>query len=212
MENRILEKISSLICLVPLISAFINLRYIKRYLVPLFLYVIAATITEFFVYLHVKSGTSNFYLFRAFTLIEFTLVSTVYIIFFEKFFKPFVFYFIIFLFYLTSFFDYKLNGLSVLDDLSSSFGALIFTCYSLFLFYFILKNLVFDNLLQSPIFWINSAILLYFAGNLFLFAFSNFLQSYYHHERNILWATVHSLFNITFNILLGISFWKSRIT
>jgi hypothetical protein len=211
MEYSILDKISFYACFVALISALINIRRIKGIFVPLFIYLVAAAITEILANLHVQSGSNNFYLFRLFTIIEFTLLSVFYIGFFKKFFKTYFFYCVLPLFYMVSFFDYKQNGADTLDDFSVSFESLIFSCYSLFLFYFVLKNLIFEDLLGSSIFWINTGVLLYFSGNLLLFTFNRFLFFDHPYEHIVLWSTIHSFFNITFNVLLSVSFWKSGI-
>ena len=64
----------------------------------------------------------------------------------------------------------------------------------------------------APAFYINSAILLYFSVNLFVFIFSEFLLK--HQNSNFIYAwSIHSVVYILFNILIFVAYlmqWKTR--
>jgi hypothetical protein len=148
--------------------------------------------------------------FNLFTLIEFSFIISFFKIFFDQFNRSIFHYILLAIFFTvviyTSFIS---DALKLMDNLSVSIESIIFIIYSLFSFYTIMKNLIYDNLLATPFFWINSAILIYFSGNLFLFAFSNHLQKH-DGNTNLQLSVIHSIFNILYYITLTIGFWKAR--
>jgi hypothetical protein len=78
-------------------------------------------------------------------------------------------------------------------------------------FNFIIKDQKYNNILTAPIFWINSAFLFYFGGNMFLHLFSDYLQEHALSTFYELWGLWHSSLNIIFYTLISIGFWKTRI-
>ncbi|MBA3683208.1 MAG: hypothetical protein H0W73_18890 [Bacteroidetes bacterium] len=114
------------------------------------------------------------------------------------------------MFFLAAYIDYKLNGLKSMDNFSTSLESIIFIFYSISFFYYALKNLIFENLLSTPLFWLNTAILIYFSGNLILFVFSNYMAQTDPVKYGILWAVIHTFFNVLYNVLLSVGFWKAK--
>jgi hypothetical protein len=174
------------------------------------LLVIVSIAIEILSKIELESSRSNFFLLHFYTVIEFTFISLFYINFFKSYFKPTIGYIGILLFLGVATIDYRINGIEAMDDFSVSVECITFIAYSLFLFYFILKNLLYNNLLSEPVFWTNSAILVYFSGNLLLFVFNNYLLKTAPTNESFLWSTIHSFFNIVYNIILAIGFWKTR--
>jgi len=105
-------------------------------------------------------------------------------------------------------YDLYLNGLNSMDNLSLTTESVLLMLYSLIAFFHLIQNPVYPNILKAPLFWFNTAILLYFSGNLFLFVFSNYLQSHYAKVSPALWG-IHSLLNIVFYFLIRLGFWKT---
>lgn len=206
----IIYYLSSSFSLVPLAITLFRIKLIDRRLYPIVLLVYTATLVEIVCITHSVFGINNFYIFRIYTIIEFVLISFFYILFFKPYFKPLIFRFFLLLFLIVALLDLRINGFVNIDDFSSSVSSILLTCYSLFLFYFILKHLLIETLLSSPIFWINSAVLFYFSGNLFLFTFSGTLVKLGGDNYNFFWGTIHSFFNISYNILLAVALWKTK--
>lgn len=155
-------------------------------------------------------GYSNLYIYHYFTVIEFAFISLFYALFFKNYFNPILIYSLIPVFLVVAFMDYKLNGLNSMDNFSTSVESIIVVFYSLFFFYYVLKNLVFENLLSTTVFWLNTAILFYFSGNMILFVFSNHMAQTDNKKYIILWAVIHTFFNVLYNTLLSLGFWKAR--
>jgi hypothetical protein len=206
-----LSNISVVASFFPLVVGLFCFKSIWKDLVYVFIYIVISVLVEIVTTIYVELNQNNFFIFHFFTVVEYTLLSLFYINFFKGYFKPFTFYVCMPLFYIVAFFDYMINGIATIDDFSISVESMIFIGYSLFWFYFVLKNLLFENLLSSPAFWINTAILVYFAGNLLLFTFSEYLLSNYPGRSTSIWTIIHSFINILFNILLATGVWKTRI-
>jgi len=198
-------------CILPLIASVVRYKLINSVLKPLFFLVILSVIIEALNEIHVGLDLNNFYLFHFFTIIEFTLISQFYHRFFKQYFNPLIIKILIFAFLIIAFIDYRLNGFNYVDNFSITIESVILTFYSVFFFYYILKNLLFENLLNAPFFWINTGVIIYFSGNLILFAFSNYLFETEPKKYHMLWYTVHAIINISYNILISVGFWKTKV-
>lgn len=96
-----------------------------------------------------------------------------------------------------------------MNNFSTSLEAILLSLFALFSFLFVMRKLIFENILSEPFFWINSGVLFYFSGNLLAFTFSNYVYTHQQPYYNTLWAIPRFL-NIFFNILICIGFWKTR--
>lgn len=96
-----------------------------------------------------------------------------------------------------------ISGLQLYNAFSRSVSCLLLIIISLFAFYDLIKNHSQNNfgLSSSALFWLALAILTYMAGNMFVFAVSNFLYTSKHPLYNNVWQ-IHSVLNIIFNIIL----------
>lgn len=202
--------VSSSLCLVPFIIALINLNKIDLILKPVFWLVVINVAVEIVNYIHVHFNLTNDYLFQYYTVVEFGLISLFYSFFFKNYFKPVIINILIPIFFIAAFIDYKVYSYSTYN-FSPSVECILLIFYALFFFYYVLKNLIFENLLAMPIFWTNAAILFYFSGNLILFIFSNYIAKSDPSGYGILWGVIHTFFNILFNVILSIGFWKTRV-
>ena len=193
-------------------SFFVGLlciKSIKGFLVPLFLIVSISFVIEIVNVVLVRSNINNLIIFRFYTVVEFILISFFYYIFFRKYFRSSYFLIAIPLFLIIAFIDYKINGLNSLDNFSSSIGTILLSLNALFSFLFVIRKLLFENILSEPFFWINSGILFYFSGNLLVFSFSNYFLATELSNHSALWS-IPQFLNIVYNILISIGFWKAR--
>ena len=193
----------------PLIAGLLRIKSIKGYLVPLFLYVSVSFVTEIINFVLTKSNINNMIVFHFFTIIEFILISIFYLLFFKKYLKPVYLLIPIPVFVILAFFDYKINSFNTMDDFTASIGAILLSLYALFSFFFMMRKLIFENILTEPFFWINSGVLFYFSGNLLVFAFYNYICTYQRSYSEAVWA-IPQFLTIFFNILISIGFWKAK--
>lgn len=85
---------------------------------------------------------------------------------------------------------------------------LLLILLSLAYFYKMLKELKVKYLEKDPMFWINSGILVYFSGNLFIFIFSNYILP--HKSLNMLFWSIHATLNLFIYTFYAIGLWLSR--
>ena len=207
---NILGYISATAVLIPLIIAFINYKYINDYIRPLFIYFITSFIAEVITNTMLAYGMKISLALLIYTILEGILISSFYYRFFRQHLKPGIIYVITTAFVLISIACCYVFDFQTADFYARAMECFIFTSYCLFLFYYVLKNLVFDNLLSSPIFWINTGILFYFSGNLIIFIFSEYIANHRSPSYILLWKSIHTFFNVSMNFLFGIGFWKLR--
>ncbi len=201
---------SSALCLIPFVVSLINIKRITSYLSPVFFLIVISVIIEIINILFSRLGYSNNYILHYFTAVEFALISLFYSFFFKTYFKPLLINLLIPVFLLASYIDYRVYGLNSTYNFSPSVECIVLIIYSFFFFYYALKNLIFENLISTPVFWINTAILFYFSGNLILFIFSNYMAKSDIVKYGMLWGVIHTFFNLLYNVLLSFGFWKTK--
>ncbi len=184
-------------------------KSIKGYFVPILILVSASFISDILCFICLKSSINILVIYRFYTLVEFILISFFYYLFFKKYFKSGYLLLVIPVFLFIAFSDYKINGLMNMDNLSTSVESVLLILYALFLFLFVMRKLIVDNILSEPFFWINSGILFYFSGNLLIYAFSNYLIAFRIYDNSALWLIPVCL-NIIYNLFFSIGFWKTR--
>lgn len=184
------------------------LKTIKNISFILFVLVSFAVLFDIIGFYSKSIAINNLIIFRFYTLIEFGLIASFYIKFYKQYFTIKYYYIIYILITLICFIDYLLNGYKVMDSFSATSESFIFMFAALASFYFIMRNLITENIIQLPFFWFNSGILIYFSGNILLFIFSNTLQQEVYF---ILWAIIHSLMNIVYNTFISIGFIKTKL-
>lgn len=86
--------------------------------------------------------------------------------------------------------------------------SIIMILMALFTYGFILKNSTDTDVWKQPLFWINSAVLLYFSSNLLLFYFSSYVASLSHSLNISIWL-FHVLFMTLYYFLISIGLWKT---
>ncbi|MGZ3885527.1 MAG: hypothetical protein ACXVPQ_11885 [Bacteroidia bacterium] len=141
-------------------------------------------------------------------VIEFSFIIYLYKKFFERFINlplplligPFVAIASIAFFY---------NGINTFSSLALSIETFVFIFCSLSAFYLIFRDLLYDSLFSEPFFWINTAILIYFAGDLFFFGFLSFSQKYNPKTLALIYP-IHSIMHILYYILISAGLWQVR--
>ena len=202
--------ISAFFSLLPFASSLIFFKKIDNLLRPVFLLCLLSLIAETIGILTLKNTNVRLTNFYVYTLCEFTLLSIFFILFFRDFFTPRLLYAILVIYLLISPVIVAFYGVVTADHVSVPFESIVFTCYCLYLFYFVLKNLIYESLVSQPVFWINTGILFYFAGNLINFIFMSYIANHLSDKYNLLWGMIHTFFNILMNIFFSIGFWKLR--
>ena len=207
--EALLQYLSAAFVIVPLILGILKKSYLNRGISLVFLLLIISFFLEIVNIWCGLNGVNNMLVFSIYTTVEFILFALFYKNFYDSIKKSFIHYLLIILFSCVATLDmFFINDYMTVNNFSSSLESIIFILYSLLAFFFIMKRLMFQNLLNTSFFWINIAILIYFAGNLFLFLFSNHLQKN-DQAQYLAVYNIHSVTNIIYYILISIGFWKA---
>lgn len=86
---------------------------------------------------------------------------------------------------------------------------LVFSILSIMYFYKIIKEMKMDSPVNNPVFWVNSAILIYFSGSLFFLIFYEPLKNL-HTQGAVISFALHNTLGITKNILFIKAFTLTR--
>jgi hypothetical protein len=210
---KVLSKISHAVAFIPPVVAWIRFKYLPRALMPVFLLSIVGVLVEIILTSYPVKGLTSSEVAHGYTIVEFILLS----VFYYRFFKPYfggragIILCLIPVFLTIAYADFKINGMNMIDNISVSTESILLCSYASFLFYYVLKKLLYEDLLAEPVFWINSAVLIYFSGNLLLFAFSNEIVKSSEKLHYELWAIIHTVCNVFYNVLIAIGFWKTSL-
>jgi hypothetical protein len=96
-----------------------------------------------------------------------------------------------------------IEGFSMRNTNLRTVSSISFIILSIYYFKYLLIEQPVDNILEFPMFWVNSAILIYFSGNIFLYAANNFISS---QKIYLYYYLIHDMLNIVKNIFFGIAF------
>jgi hypothetical protein len=98
-----------------------------------------------------------------------------------------------------------LSGLEQFNSYSTAVEGLLVIFLTLCYFYKTLRELRIKYLEREPVFWVSTGVLLYYSSNLFIFLFTNFINSSLE-ALYIIWG-IHGIFSILLNILYAIALW-----
>ncbi|MEM8969004.1 MAG: hypothetical protein AAGE93_21485 [Bacteroidota bacterium] len=99
-----------------------------------------------------------------------------------------------------------ITGTEKLDSLAITISSFFFTGLALLFYWQTFQRLEVEALERYPLFWINTGILFYFAGNLITFMFSNYItqQGY---EYFITHWLLHNFFSLFKYVAFSIGLW-----
>lgn len=203
--------LSSATTIIPFIIAFTRRGFLPKEFKVLWLLLSISIMTDLLGYIFTfLLKISNLQLFNLYTLLELVLLSFVYYIIISiKIWKSLIISFaIIFLWYGLFFVD--IWNIKTLNSSLLTAESIFITFLSILSFHHLLEHSENINILSVPFFWVNTAMIFYFVGNLFLHIFSSYLQEHALFDFYELWGLWHSLLNILFYSLISIGFWKIK--
>lgn len=170
-------------------------------------YIILNLIIQVISYIFWEYGKNNLPFLHLFTLFEFILLSFFYkvILVQERYNRRFI-SFVLFVSVLIIGNSLLIQGIYSFNSYSKSLEQVIIIVYSILYFFFYPKNLSNDRKLLQSINLINSAILVYFSGSLFIFMFSQIFIDKPDLYRGF-WA-FNVLLVFLFQLLVFISLWR----
>lgn len=205
--------LSSATTFIPFIIAFTKRGFLPKEFKVLWLLLSISILTDFLGYVFTfLLKISNLQLFNLFTLLELVLLSFMYYVIISiKIWKYLIISFVI-IFMLYGLFFVDIWNIKTLNSALLTAESIFITFLSIHGFHHLLKHSENINILSVPFFWINTALIFYFVGNLFLHLFSTILQEHALYTFYELWGLWHSSLNIIFYILISIGFWQIKRT
>lgn len=192
------------LCLFIGLFRFNKLSSIQRIL---FWLILATAITETVSEILWRREMNNFPVFHVYAIIEFSLLFT---IFFKVLWPNFprkILYWV-----LIAFVGFALLNIVFWQDLLTAnsnvttLSSIVLVVLSLVYFYQTLKDTKLIHLEKSIMFWVSTAVLIYFSSTLVLFTFGNLLVSESISDTMSIWV-VHVCFNIFYYSLFSIALW-----
>lgn len=206
---NVLGDISSWSTWIPMIIGVIRFRNLTYSLKSVVALALVSLVIDFISDFSTRENPIVIYTVRIYSVCEFTLLSVFFIgqnsrIAFKRILIAFLFLFICLEIY-----DFYIQGFVIWDNLSLAVESVIMILYSLVTFYFIMQDMQYPKIASTPQFWVITAILLYFGGNIFVFASSNYFIAQHSGIDRYTWG-VHSIIHMAFNILIAAGLWKSK--
>jgi TRAP-type C4-dicarboxylate transport system permease small subunit len=140
-------------------------------------------------------------------LMEFNLLLLLYFLAFSR--KYSILFVAIGLCYTTFFFvDLFFLQAQQLTSFSITLTAAVFILFSVLHFFKLMRDLPSTHIQNLPMFWIDTAVLVYFAGAFFIFLLRNYLIEVMKDDQIVYWS-LHNILNIIKNILFAIGLWQA---
>lgn len=103
--------------------------------------------------------------------------------------------------------ELSFNSQKQLNSYSITLTSLVFIYFSVRYFYLLMRDLPTDQIQRLPMFWVNTGVLTYFAGGLFLFAMRNYVITVFNDNQTTYWS-FHNFLNIVKNLLFAVALWQ----
>ncbi len=153
---------------------------------------------------------NNLWLLHLYTPLEFTCIVWFYSTVLQGFLKRAVFVWIGVGFALLSGLNsWFLQDPKTFNTYARSLEGILVILFCLVWCYKTLTEMKIKQLQKDPVFWVNTGFLLYFSGNVLLFAFSNYILGINRALNLYIWA-FHAFFSILVYFFISIGLWKAR--
>jgi len=208
----VLSQVSGYSILLPLTMGIFRLSTLRKELKTLLLFIFIAAAFELITIYMASIEVESISLFPIYILIEFFFFVVIYrMVLVSDLWKRVILYSAIvfaILFVLNLFFFWESDKMS---SYIRSLESILIIVFTLAYFYQAIENLLVPSLNQDPMFWVNTALLVYFSGNLIFFIISNYLLE---QSRQLLMEAylIHSILIIIRNLLFTIGLWMKPQT
>lgn len=185
------------------LALYYRLQQIQKVILLLVLLSVSTEVVAHWVKL--QNGNQNL-VYYLFTALEYMLLTYIFAQGIQPFFKNVFFKRAAIFFLLFVIADMIwISGINQFNSYSTAVEGLIVIFFSLSFFYKTLEELKIEYLEREPVFWISTGVLLYFSSSLFIFLFTNYVQSS-NRALFIIWG-IHGIFSILLNISYSIALW-----
>jgi hypothetical protein len=205
LENILLfGHISSTSALIPFLIGIFSLKdhsSESKLILSLILFSILSDIIALTI---LKFGITTWPIFNLYYLIQFVLLSKVYIlVLYPKGINMVLISFIVISILNMVF----IQGPFLFNTYTTYIGGLILITYALLYLHKLMREIPVEKIENLPMLWITFAVLTYFGGTSILFLFNNYMIANQPENHQIIWL-LHNVLNILKNILFAIALWK----
>jgi hypothetical protein len=177
-----------------LLITLIRIRRRRQEIKILGIYFVASLLSLFLTKLLYSLGISPNYAATAYLLAVFPVISFIYYLAFDKRYGN-VLMTVALCFEAFGIINVLLVQRGAINSYTYIVISLIMIVYGLSYFFTLMKEMPTYDLYRLPMFWINSAFMIYFAGNLFLFVFTDYLVDVLNNNLIVYW-TIHNVLSI----------------
>jgi hypothetical protein len=206
----ILSRLSAVIVLLPIIISLIKFKALGPHLKALSFFLYITAILEVLSLYCASRGINNFFLFHIHTVFEYGCLALVYYYLFNsKIIKRVLLGSIVLVAVFAIADPIFIENIASMNTIPRFINSILLIVLSMLFFYKIFIDMKIFPLGSHPMFWINTGILIYFSGTLFLFIFSNSLME---QSDQTYWESwiIHSILNILLNLFFAIGLWHKR--
>ncbi len=210
MLSKIIINVSYLILFIQLISIILFVSRFERFSKSLYIFI--GFVTFSFIVTSISlfmwhQGANNLPLLHLYTLGEFLLLSWFYReIIGRREFPVHIFrWFVILVTILIILNSIILQPLSQFNTYAKTMVQVVLIAYSILYFYYLTNHTDNEVVEQKALRLINSALIVYYSGSLFIFMFSNY---FIENDDNLIFWVFNSLLNFIFQLLVLIAIWR----
>jgi len=193
--------------LLPVVVGFAKYRSLnttKRLILTLMGCSLIASIVQ---YVLAIQKIPNLFIGHFYVLLEFVLLAYIYRLTLKQYIHQAVFSIINIGFICFSLLNaFHIQGLKANNSYQRTLEAVIVIAWILMYFYKTLKELKVQQIEREPMFWFSGGALIFFAGTIFIYIFSNYLLQYSAKLAIAVWAA-HAFFLLLFYISAAIALW-----
>lgn len=210
----LISRIAVYSAIIPLSFYFLYRNLWKGYFQWIGVFLIGSILFEAALELFPKIGLNPNIVINLWIIYEFVIYSIVFLLLFKanRFLHSLVLWVLVIMFFLGLFNFFFLQGISSLNSYTRSTASIIMVIYSIVYFFLLIENLPTDKLTNLPLFWIVTAILLYFSGTFILNISIDYLLGKLNSDLMFFWIFLLVL-NFIRNILfvVALSFHRKSI-
>jgi len=207
---KLIISLASYFIAVPAVLSIIRYRKLDWAMKTVACYVfLGAFVQSFSSYLNAKNQ-NNLWLLHLYTPLEFTCIVCFYGIVLRGFVKKTMMVGLGLGFAILSALNSAfLQSVTTFNTYARSLEGILVILLCLIWCYHTLTEMKIKRLEQDPVFWVNTGLLLYFSGNVLLFAFSNYIVDINRALNLYIWA-FHALFSILLYFFITVGLWKAK--
>lgn len=199
---------SSYVVLLPLLVAVIRYRRLTSALKMIGVYVLLGTFVQAIAAIMSANKQNNLPVLHVYTILEFTCFVWFYRLLREKFIQNRVFLALVIGFPILAILNALfLQTIYEFNTYARSLEGILLIILALRWYYRALEELKIQRLQDDAVFWVNTAVLLYFSGSALLFGFSNYTLPFQKSLKVYIWA-FHALFSTLLYLFITVGLWK----